>query len=507
MKKTIYFTWFIAWCCITATTVVMTAQSPKREFRGTWVHTVGNQQYKNMTTDQMQAHYLSLLDSFERAGINVVIFQIRPQADAFFISDIEPWSRFITGEQGRAPQPLWDPLQFMIEQCHARGMELHAWLNPYRVTSSDTETLCADHLYYKKPYLFLKYGRQIYFDPGHPESREHTLKVIADVVKRYDLDAIHFDDYFYPYKIKYEEFPDEESFMKYHAIDGFGRFDKNNWRRNNVNLLIKELNHTIKEIKPWVKFGISPFGVWRNIADDPTGSNSRNMSNYDDLYADIKLWVEKGWIDYNVPQLYWEIGNPISDYAVMEEWWSNNNFGQQLYIGQNIGSVLITNRNQGSFESQLHTKIEMGRNNPNVHGDVWWSGYSLTRNPNGLIDSLSDNYYKYPSLLPRYSYIDTVPPKPVGNLNVKRSGGETRLVWQEPPATTEMDRAVRYCIYRFDPKEPVDLENAEKIVKVVGKNEYTLPAQKENKEYLYVVTALDRMWNESAPTKGIRIRH
>jgi uncharacterized lipoprotein YddW (UPF0748 family) len=337
-----------------AACTIYAQQPPKREFRGAWIHTVGNREYQNMSSQEMQQHYRNVLDTFVKAGINAVIYQVRPQADAFFISDIEPWSRFITGEQGKAPDPVWDPLAFMIEECHNRGMELHAWFNPYRVTSNDQEVLCPEHLYFKKPYLFLKYGKQIYFDPGHPESREHTIKVIADAVKRYDLDAVHFDDYFYPYRIRYEDFPDEESFMKYHQVDGFGRFDKNNWRRNNVNILVRDLNQTIKSIKPWVKFGISPFGIWRNRDMDPTASDTRGgVTNYDDLYADIKLWVEKGWIDYNVPQLYWEIGHPVADYTTLFKWWSENNFGSQLYIGQDIGRTVVVRKNDGTVEYQL----------------------------------------------------------------------------------------------------------------------------------------------------------
>jgi uncharacterized lipoprotein YddW (UPF0748 family) len=385
-------------------------------------------------------------------------------------------------------------------------MELHAWFNPYRLTSNDSEELCAEHLYYKKPYMFLPYGRQIYFDPGHPESREHTLKVIADVVKRYDIDAVHFDDYFYPYKVQYEEFPDEESFMKYHKADGFGRFEKNNWRRNNVNILIRDLNQTIKEIKPWVKFGISPFGVWRNRSTDPTGSDSRSLTNYDELYADVKLWVEKGWIDYNVPQLYWAIGNQAADFAVLIKWWSENNFGQQLYIGQDIGRTVNIRKDDGTVESQLHRKMQMVRENPNVHGNVWWSGYQLFRNPNSLIDSLAAVYQHYPSLLPQYKHIDSIPPAPVKNLIAKKANdGNVLLSWTPQPATNEMDKAVYFCVYRFDANEKINLEDASKVLKIVRNSQYTVTATEGKKRYKYAVTAIDRLHNESAPSKPVTL--
>ena len=502
MKKAALLLFLLA-CTIQA----LAQQPPKREFRGTWIHTVGNREYQKMTTDEMKQHYINLLDKFEAAGINAVIFQIRPQADAFYITDLEPWSRFITGVQGQAPNPLWDPLEFMVEECHNRSMELHVWLNPYRVTSNDKEVLSKDHLYYKKPYLFLKYGPQIYFDPGHTESREHTVKVIADVVNRYDIDAVHFDDYFYPYRIKYEEFPDEESFLKYHEADGFGRYEKNEWRRNNVNILVQELNDTIKKIKPWVKFGISPFGVWRNKSADPIGSETQaGQTNYDDLFADIKLWVEKGWIDYNVPQLYWEIGHPLADYTPLIKWWSENNFGSQLYIGQNV-SRTINAVPQGSKDkkgvSQLHEKMRMVREDPKVHGNVWWSGYSLANNPNGIADSLANSYQHYPALVPQYKHIDSIPPAPVRNFSGYKTNKGIQLTWQAIPTGNEMDKAAYFCIYRFDVNEPVNLNDATKMLKVVRKPHYIVPNSTNSKNYKYVVTALDRLHNESQASKAI----
>jgi len=496
MKKLAITLFFLYTGC-----AIYAQQSPKREFRGTWIHTVGNSDYPKMTSQEMQQHYRDVLDTFADAGINAVIYQVRPTADAFFVSEYEPWSRYLTGTQGKAPDPLWDPLAFMIEECHNRGMELHAWFNPYRVTSNNTEELDKNHLFFKKPYLFLKYGKQWYFDPGHPESREHTLKVIADVVKRYDIDAVHFDDYFYPYKIPYEEFPDEESFVKYHAVDGFGRFEKNNWRRNNVNILVKDLNQTIKNIKPWVKFGISPFGIWRNINMDPTASNTQGgVTNYDDLYADIKLWVEKGWIDYNVPQLYWHIGHPRADYATLSDWWSENNFGRQLYIGQNLW-VSVKAPDDG--KSQLYTKMKMVRKNPNIHGNVWWSGYGMLSNPDGFIDSMKNEYQKYPALVPLFRHIDSIPPAPVKNLSGKNTPAGKQLTWEATPAKNEMDKAAYFCVYRFETNERINLDDAAKMQKIVRKPVYAIPPANDRKKYKYVVTAVDRLYNESVASKAV----
>jgi len=307
LKKTIGITLFFV-----LSLVGYSQQIPKFEFRGAWIHTVGNQQFKTMSTDSIKDLLCKTLDILETSGINAVIFQVRPQAEAFYLSQIEPWSRFLTGEQGKAPKEIWDPLEFMIIESHKRGMELHAWCNPYRVTSNGTEQLHPNHLYFKKPELFKKYGDQLYFDPGEPEAIEHTVKVIADIVSRYDVDAIHFNDNFYPYPIPFEEFHDDASFVKYAKEQGFEYWEKGDWRRNNVTTLIKAVNDTIKSIKPWVRFGISPFGIHRNLKDTPDGSGNKTngLSNYEQLFADVLLWEEKGWIDYNVPQLYWEIGHP-----------------------------------------------------------------------------------------------------------------------------------------------------------------------------------------------------
>lgn len=496
---------FVAACAALSLTAAVASAghpAPKREFRGAWIHTVGNQKYRTLTSEQIKADLIAYLDAFKQLNINAVVFQVRPQADAFYKSDLEPWSRFITGTQGQAPDdPDFDPLAFMVEEAHKRGMELHAWFNPYRVTSNDKEELCPGHLYYKKPELFVKYGKQIYFDPGRPEARAHTVRVIADVVRRYDIDAVHFDDYFYPYKIQYEEFPDEESFLMYHERDGFGRYEKNDWRRNNVNRLIRELNDTIKSIKPWVRFGISPFGVWRNRSTDPRGSESQALqTNYDDLYADIVLWTEKGWIDYNVPQLYWQIGHPKADYAPLIEWWSRNNHGAHLYIGQSAGSQLRVKQKDGGVENQLYRKMALVRENPNIQGNMWWSGMGLVRD-SALVDSLKADYQRYPALIPLYAHMDTVPPSPVSQVKAK---GRV-LTWKAAPAAGELDRAAYFGVYRFAPGEKIDTGDATKMLTVTGGTDYALPPS-DGRTYRYVVTAIDRMQNESLPSRPVSVR-
>lgn len=488
-----------------ALTALFAQEPPKREFRGAWLHIVGNQQIKTMTREQIQDWFIRTLDALEEQGCNAVIFQVRPQADAFYISDLEPWTRFLTGEQGVAPDPLWDPLQFMIDACHARGMELHAWLNPYRVTSNDREQLSPEHLYFKKPGIFKRYGKQLYFDPGEPESVAHTVKVIADIVTRYDVDGIHFDDYFYPYPVKFEEFHDDASFVKYAADQGFEYWQKGDWRRNNVETLIHAANDTIKAIKPWVRFGISPFGIHRNLKDTPDGSGSQTngLSNYEELFADVPAWAEKGYIDYIVPQLYWRIGHSAADYDVLIHWWNDMNYKGQLYIGQSIGTFKEPDLDNPSI-TQTERKMQLVRDLPNVDGNVWWPGWSLAApKPEkanfSLADSLRLVYQRHPALIPAYTDLDAVAPEPVASVHVGNKG----LSWKPVATDDVLQQPHFYVVYRFNAGEPVDLSQSGHIVKITRDTHYK-PAEKRKGLYRYVVTVVDRCWNESEPSKTMK---
>ena len=308
----------------------LSAQQSKREMRAVWVATVANIDWpsqRNLTSKAQREEMRAMLDEFARNNVNAIVLQIRPTADAFYPSELEPWSNWLTGKQGVRPNPYYDPLQFIIEEAHKRCIEVHVWLNPYRVLNSDNlGILNKNHLFYKNRELFVKYGDKYYFDPGLDETREFLNKVVEDVVERYDIDAVHFDDYFYPYRVANEEFPDAMTFKK--NPRGFAPNQRDDWRRNNVNMVIKELQQTIKSLKPWVEFGISPFGVWRNNTVDTKGSATRaGVQNYDDLYADILKWLKEGSIDYVAPQLYWEIGKKVADYEILAKWWSENSFG------------------------------------------------------------------------------------------------------------------------------------------------------------------------------------
>ncbi|MBQ9475131.1 MAG: family 10 glycosylhydrolase [Bacteroidales bacterium] len=467
---------------------------PKREFRGAWLHIIGNNEIRKKSTAQTQKWICEALDELQRSGCNAVIFQVRPQADAFYASSLEPWSKYLCGEQGRAPSPFWDPLEFICTQAHARGMELHAWLNPYRVTTSEKEVLCESHIARKEPWRIVKYGKQYYFDPGLPQNVDFTLDVIKDIVSRYDVDAIHFDDYFYPYPIKGSDFPDYASFARY----GQGYSSKADWRRDNCTALIAKADSVIKAVKPWVRFGISPFGIHRNSSRDSRGSDTRGLSTYDDLYADIPLWVKEDYIDYYAPQLYWKIGHKLADYATLAKWWNDSNFGDHLYIGQNIATLWEPDCNDPS-KTQLEEKMRLSRELPNVDGNIWWPGWDLCKNVSGIADSLQTRYQRHPALIPAYTAIDSTPPPPVALFT---SSG--RLLRWEPVQTDDpMQKACSFVVYRFPPGAEADISKSEYIYCITRANSVKIPASPWR--YRYKVSVCDRCWNESAPSKEIEL--
>ncbi|MFV0469465.1 MAG: glycoside hydrolase family 10 protein [Dysgonomonas sp.] len=470
---------------------------PKREFRGAWIHTIGQNQYKSMNPTQMKQYFTDMLDKFQSIGINAVIFQVRPQADAFYYSEIEPWSRYLTGMQGKAPDGDFDPLAFMVEECHKRNIELHAWLNPYRVTSAEGQQLAKNHIYNSRPELFVKYGSQIYFDPGIPENRQYICKVVKDIVKRYDVDAIHMDDYFYPYPIAGQNFPDDDSFLKHASSQGFKANQRSDWRRNNVNLLINELHDAIKVTKPWVRFGISPFGIYRNkkSTSDGSGSDTNGLQNYDDLYADIKLWVKNHWIDYNIPQVYWEIGHKAADYNTLVDWWAKNNYGDHLYIGQDVKRTMDATNSAG--DTQLSEKYLKERSHPEITGNCFWNGYLLLENYKGISGELVNNYQKYPSLIPAYTQMHDKSPKEVKNLKEEFTPTTHILQWDKGGDPIDPENAQYYVVYRFENGERKNRDDVTKIVSITRKNNIILPYEGGKMKYEYVVTSVDRFHNES----------
>jgi len=525
----------------TAISRTLYAQKPlKREFRGVWIASVANIDWPSrpdLSTEKQRDEFRYILNQHQKNGINAVIVQIRPSADAFYRSSYEPWSEWLTGKNGKIPHPEYDPLTFMVEEAHERCMEFHAWLNPYRAIfdadkfyqdtahihldtlknlvqdlivsdSSNASGELTDKQYidllqllgtdtslliYKHPDWFLQYGNKIYFDPGIPEVRQHIADVVRDIVARYDIDAIHMDDYFYPYKIAGVEFPDSLSFREYGST--YSDELKDSWRRENVNTIVKMLNEVIKSKKPYVKFGISPFGVWRNASVDPTGSETKaGQTNYDDLYADVLKWQKEKWIDYVIPQIYWHRGFELADYEVLANWWNENHHGIQVYIGQGLYRVDGNSSTEAwRNPDEIPEQITLNRSLPNIQGSCFFSSKSMINNPLGVTDYLSENCFQYPALVPEMNWLKNPAPSKTEIKEIKYTSEGFLVEWENN------GNAKYYIVYRFKGKRIGNLNDPSNILSIQNKNKTFFEDQKVRRfrKYTYVITALDRSFNES----------
>ena len=398
---------FCAACLLLFITVKILAQ-PIYEVRAVWVASVENIDWpskKGLSAETQKEEFIQLLNLHQRNGMNTVFVQVRPTADAMYASSFEPWSEYLMGKQGAPPSPYYDPLQFMIDETHLRGMEFHAWINPYRaVFHIGKSSVAANHITKQHPNWFLNYGTTKFFNPGLPQVRSFVVGIIKEIVEKYKVDGIHMDDYFYPYRISGKEFPDQKTYIQY----GNG-LNKEDWRRSNCDSIIFQLHQTIKNTNPRVKFGISPFGVWRNKSTDVRGSDTKaGQTNYDDLYADILLWLQKGWIDYVTPQLYWERGHKLCDYDGLLAWWNNNTFGKHLYIGHGIYRAGTTT--SWKDKNELPMQIQQLRNYTTTQGSAYFSSSSFLKNANGWNDSLRNNYYANPALPYPMPWLDSIAP-------------------------------------------------------------------------------------------------
>ena len=487
------------WACGSPSTVEAEQSPAKREFRAAWIQAV-NGQWIGMSTQQMQNTLRYQLDELWKDGVNAIIFQVRPECDALYKSDIEPWSRFLTGEQGKAPNPYWDPLQWMVDECHKRGMELHAWINPYRARTKTTTELASNHIAVKRPEWCFEYDGLLILNPGIPQTRDFICKVVDDIVSRYDIDGLHIDDYFYPYPVSGVPINDDREFERYN--NGFS--NKGDWRRDNVNVFIKQLHKIIHDRKPWVKFGVSPFGIYRNSKSDPrVGSATNGTQNYDDLYADVLLWVNNGWVDYCVPQLYWEIGNKAADYKTLIKWWDKHAANRPLYIGEDVERTVKYPDPDNPNSHQMGAKYKLHKQMPNVKGTVLWYAKAAVDNVGNYGSALRGNYWRYKALQPNMPFIDgKAPEKPRKVKQVKTDDGYV-LFWTAPKASGWKDKAVKYVVYRFAEDEDVNLADPSKMVAVTANTFYKLPYKDGSTKWKYVVSSLDRMSNES---KGVVVK-
>lgn len=494
IQKGLAATWLVA---LLGSTISSYSQFPKREFRGAWIASVANIDWPSkpgLSAVEQQMEFTRMLDLLKSIGCNAAIVQIRPACDALYESKIEPWSRYLTGRQGEAPFPYYDPLLFMIEETHKRNMEFHAWFNPFRaLMDSKKNPNPPNHVTRTHKDWIIAYGGKSYIDPGIPEAREYVISVIADVVKRYDIDAVHLDDYFYPYKVPGQVFADGHSYARY----GKGT-DREDWRRENVSRFISLLNTSIKHIKPTMKLGISPFGIWRNKSKDPNGSDTKGgQTTYDDLYADVLMWLQKGWVDYLMPQLYWEHNHKAAPFSVLQPWWYDHCYKRHVYYG--LGLYRMNNARSGPWSGAGELLWQL----KDIRGMCPNSGYSLysascfSKIKAPIRDSLEAINSTHPALVPTMDWLDSIAPKaPI----LKISG--TSLQWQSASAEEEQ---LRYVVYRFEPDELTDLDDATHIVSVQQGTVYKAKPPKGSKPYVYIVTALDRLWNESEASNPVKL--
>ncbi|HEY0489496.1 MAG TPA: family 10 glycosylhydrolase [Telluria sp.] len=500
----------VAALCVAAAIPAAQATSPKREMRGVWISTHISLDWPNRTQTpaQQRAALLGILDHNKATGMNAAFLQVRSQSDAMYPSTLEPWSYYLTNQQGAAPVPAWDPLQFAIDESRKRGLEFHAWINPYRAVATlanagNNAQYAASHVSRTHPEWLLTVGTVQILNPGLPAVRDHVTTVIMDIVDRYDVDGIHFDDYFYP-----NGTPATIDDAAYNADPrGFpataaGRAD---WRRDNINLLISRVAENIKAAKPWVKFGVSPSGIYRSSTDPAIGSptSAGALQHYSAMFADSRKWLQSGWLDYLTPQVYWYIGQAGSDYKLLVPWWNENAFGRHIYVGladYKMGTAGWTS------PGQISDQIALNRASTNVFGQVHFRHAFLAANPLSYRTDLKDNVYNRPALLPAMPWKDDVrPDTPVAVTPVLNENGSVTLSWARPAdGLGELDKVRRYAIYRSEQSD-IDIEDPANLLGITNADEtnYTDSTAQLGRFYYYSVTALNRLHHESVAGNAV----
>ena len=405
---------------------------PTREFRGAWVATVANIDWpsqKNLSTQEQKAEMLAILNRAAQLKLNAIIFQVRPACDALYASRIEPWSEYLTGTMGKAPEPFYDPLAFAIQEAHKRGLELHAWLNPYRARLLTAKSpAAAAHVTCAHPHWVHRYADCLWLDPGEAEVQEYSLSVVNDIVSRYDVDGIHFDDYFYPYKYRdgsgnYVDFPDDASWRRFGAG---GKLSREDWRRENVNVFIQRVYKNVKAAKPWVKFGISPAGIWR----PRNPPQIVGLDAYNSLYADSRKWLASGWVDYFAPQLYWPIEPPDQSFPVLLRWWAEQNpKGRILCPGLRSTKVNNSAESPPRWQPQeIANQIHLARTQRGVNGHIHWNMTSLRQND--ALGQVVGKLYGQPALVPPAPWLSRArPERPTLRIARGQAGAALEVLW------------------------------------------------------------------------------
>ena len=387
-----------------------------REFRGAWIATVGNINWPSkpgLPVAEQQQEILNLLDYAARLKLNAIFIQVRPAADAMYASQIEPWSQYLTGSQGQPPVPFYDPLEFWVTEAHRRGIECHAWYNLYRARAGKNSNIAPNHIVRRHPEIIREYGNLMWMDPGEPVAMEHTLNVILDIVRRYDVDGVHTDDYYYPYVEKDKadkpiDFPDAATYARYRQRGG--TLDRPDWRRDNINRLVQRVDAEVHKIKPWVKVSYGPFGIWKPDAVEGV----EGMSQYDDLYADPKLWLNNGWVDFLSPQLYWPIEGKQS-FPKLLEWWVNESTAKR-WVWPGLGVARHDT-------PQLMKQIEIIRRQPLSRGMLFWNIERVRDHKDKFGDALMRGPFRTAALIPPMPWRDSKPP-PAPRASGERNRGD-----------------------------------------------------------------------------------
>lgn len=416
----------------------------RREFRGVWVASVANIDWPSrpgLSTWEQQEELVHLLNRAVALGLNAIVLQVRPAADALYPSPHEPWSEYLTGRQGVAPEPAWDPLAFAVGEAHRRGLELHAWFNPFRARHpSATSEPAATHVARRRPDLVLSYGRHLWMDPGLPATRAYSIRVITDVVRRYDIDGVQIDDYFYPYRERDSsgtllEFPDSLSWARYVATGG--PLSRDDWRRGNVDAFVRDLYRAIKRTKPGVKFGVSPFGIWRP-GNPPT---IQGFDPYEQIYADARKWLVEGWVDYFAPQLYWPIQPPAQSYPTLLSWWLQENVKHRhIWPGNFTSRVGASDSARRWAPSEILEQVRLTRELSAASGNIHFSMKAFLENRDSIGTQLARGAYAEPALVPATPWLDRVPPRgPIvaarvdtatGGLGLRMLPGGKEAIWR-----------------------------------------------------------------------------
>jgi len=483
------------------------AQNPLREFRGVWVSTVANLDFPSsalLTSQQQREEFRELAQNAQAMGLNTLMVQVRASGDAFYPSRITPWSAYLSGEKGQAPAPFYDPLAFMIEETHRQGMHFHAWFNPFRWVFSAKKITPEEQAWIDAhPDWTFNYAGKVLLNPGHPEARKLAIHQITEVVERYDLEAIHLDDYFYPYPKAGDSIPD---YVLYDSLGaGFERIE--DWRRQQVNTFMHDLAEAVREIKPEVKIGVSPFGVWRNQSDDPRGSaTSAGLRCYDELYADVRLWMQRGWVDYVIPQLYFSLGHPAVDFETLAKWWGQNSFGKHVYLGhaayksRNSHDLARKDPRWGDA-AQIPKQIRLARSLEGVQGSAFFRYEHLATNLGGLRDSLTQHFYNTPALPPAYappSYAAPDAPRYLTALGCRKGA---ILHWDKPLS----EKVAFFAVYRYPAQVTPDPAKSRYLLSVCPSDQafFIDQSAESGKAYQYQVLPLDASGREGYPSMPV----